>query len=183
MNYESYNDKQLLDGLLNNDEQLIEYFFLYKCEKLFVYIIFNVFDNAISKYELVGELYLYLAKDNWAVLRAFRFRSSLMTYVSVVSIRFFQKKRLELIDSLPKIALYDKMQFSHMENISADSRIDLHSAISRMPNARYRQVIEKLDLQGWKPDELAKEMGVTVDNLYNIHRRAIVQLRLVMGMN
>ena len=94
MNFESYNDKQLLDGLLNNDEQLIEYFFLYKCEKLFVYIIFNVFDNAISKYELVGELYLYLAKDNWAVLRAFRFRSSLMTYVSVVSIRFFQKKSL-----------------------------------------------------------------------------------------
>jgi len=37
-----------------------------------------------------------------------------------------------------------------------------------------------LDLQEVRPEQLAKEMEVTVDNLYNIHRRALVQLRLIM---
>ena len=51
----------------------------------------------------------------------------------------------------------------------------------KMPNKRYRKVIEVLDLQDIRPEILAEEMGVTVDNLYNIHRRALIQLRLVMG--
>lgn len=42
-------------------------------------------------------------------------------------------------------------------------------------------VIEYLDLKEVKPEQLAIQMEVTVDNLYNIHRRALVQLRLVMG--
>ena len=50
-----------------------------------------------------------------------------------------------------------------------------------MPNARYRKVIEVLDLQEVRPEYLAEEMKITVDNLYNIHRRALVQLRLIMG--
>ena len=59
--------------------------------------------------------------------------------------------------------------------------MDIHSALKKMPNARYRQVIEVLDLQDVQPEKLAKEMDVTVDNLYNIHRRALLQLRMVMG--
>lgn len=51
----------------------------------------------------------------------------------------------------------------------------------KMPNERYRKVIDILDLQDIRPEQLAEEMNVTVDNLYNIHRRALVQLRLVMG--
>ena len=50
-----------------------------------------------------------------------------------------------------------------------------------MQNIRYRQVIEMLDLKEMRPDLLAEQMNVTVDNLYNIHRRALLQLRMLMG--
>ncbi len=50
-----------------------------------------------------------------------------------------------------------------------------------MPNERYRKVIISLDLQEMQPEQLADEMGVTVDNLYNIHRRARLQLKLIMN--
>ena len=53
--------------------------------------------------------------------------------------------------------------------------------MSKMQNIRYRQVIEMLDLQEMCPDLLAEQMNVTVDNLYNIHRRALLQLRMLMG--
>lgn len=181
MNYDLYDDKQLVNGILNNDRPLIEYFFQKKCSKLFRYILINVFDGRIDKRELLSELYLHLASNNWMVLRQFQYRSSLMTYVSVIAVRFFQKKRIALIDSMPPKELNEKTKHDFNVVFPIEQRMDIQSALQQMPNARYRQVIEVLDLQDVLPEKLAKEMNVTVDNLYNIHRRAIMQLRLIMG--
>lgn len=74
------------------------------------------------------------------------------------------------------------MQNAHYSTwINSERRIDVQSVLMKMPNKRYRTVIEKLDLQDMRPELLAEEMNVTVDNLYNIHRRALSQLRLIMG--
>lgn len=40
--------------------------------------------------------------------------------------------------------------------IPTDRRLDLHAALQKMPNARYRKVIEVLDLQEVRPEQLAK---------------------------
>ena len=178
VNYGLYDDQQLVSGILNNDGPLIEYFFLKKCSKLFTYILLNVFYGKVDKRELVSELYLFMAHNNWQVFRNFQYRSSLMTYISVVAVRFFQKKRRTLIENTPQKEQNDK---SYNPGLTIEERMDLQSALHKMPNVRYRQVIEMLDLQDIQPETVAKEMNITVDNLYNIHRRALVQLRLVMG--
>ena len=182
MNYEHYDDRQIVDGILQHDKPLIEYFFKEKCSQLFSYIMLNIFDGNIDKWELVSELYLFMANNDWQVFRDFQHRSSLMTYVNVVAVRFFQKKRTRLIDSSSSDALNEKTWKGQTAgSASLDRRMDVQSALQKMPNARYRKVIEELDLRDVQPEELAEEMNVTVDNLYNIHRRALVQLRLVMG--
>ena len=180
MQFDLYSDRQIVDGILNNDKKLIGYFFNKKCSKLLSYIILNVFDGHVDKCELVSELYLYLAKDDWYKVRQFDFRSKLMTWLSVVAIRFFQKKREELIENQSSEALIEQNRISTTETMAIENRIDINKAISLVPNPRYRMVIEKLDLEELVPDELADEMGVTVDNLYNIHRRALLQLKLIM---
>jgi DNA-directed RNA polymerase specialized sigma24 family protein len=141
----------------------------------------NVFDGNIDKRELVSELYLFMANNDWAVFRKFQYRSSLMTYVSVVAVRFFQKKRLALTDSMPFEELNEKLKHEYNTGFTIEQRMDIRAALQKMPNTRYRQIIEVLDLQDLQPEIVAKEMNVTVDNLYNIHRRALVQLRLIMG--
>ena len=182
MDYDLYDDQAIVDGILSNDRRLIEYFFNKKCSKLFGYIIINVFDNNVADMkELANELFLYLAKDDWYKVRQFHFRSSLMTWIRVVATRFFQKKREELMEKSSPVALNDKMWQDHSAGITIDRRVDIRAALQQMPNARYRKVIEVLDLQDVRPELLAEEMNITVDNLYNIHRRALVQLRLVMG--
>lgn len=181
MEYSQYDDKQIVEGILNNDIKLIEYFFKEKCSCLFAYIIVNIFDGNVDKQDLSQELFLYLAKNDWYKVRQFDFRSKLMTWVTVVAVRFFQKKRKELIENSGSAPLNDKMWKDRTTGISTDYKLDLHTALNKMPNARYRKVIEVLDLQDIRPELLAEEMNVTVDNLYNIHRRALVQLRLVMG--
>ena len=181
MDYALYDDRQLVEGILRGERPLIEYFFQKKCSKLFTYILLNVFDGAIDQRELVSELFLYIAGNDWQVMRQFQYRSSLMTYISVVAVRFFQKRRSQLID-LPSVeTLNDKMWQNHSAHIAAERRMDIQAALQKMPNERYRKVIEKLDLHDVYPEKLADEMNVTVDNLYNIHRRALVQLRLIMG--
>ena len=45
--------------------------------------------------------------------------------------------------------------------------------ISRIENPRYRLVLQKLLLEDMAPEVLAKQMGVTVANLYNIKKRAM----------
>ncbi|MBO5181299.1 MAG: hypothetical protein J6B92_05350 [Paraprevotella sp.] len=181
MDYNQYTDRQLVDGILNSDIRLIEYFFNKKCSGLFGYILVNVFDGNVDKQDLSQELFLYLAQNNWYKIRQFDFRSKLMTWVTVVAVRFFQKKRKELIEKADSLPLNDKMWQEQRCVISIDQRMDLCNALERIPNARYRKVVTALDLQDVRPEILAREMNVTVDNLYNIHRRALLQLRLIMG--
>lgn len=104
-----------------------------------------------------------------------------MTWVSVVAVRFFQKKREALIEKSSPITLNEQTKTFYEQSSYIDSNTDIYNAVSKIPNVRYRMVIERLDLQDCRPEELAKEMNVTVDNLYNIHRRALVQLRVIMG--
>lgn len=70
-----------------------------------------------------------------------------MTWVSVVAVRFFQKKREALIEKTLTTTLNDKMWQDQSAGIPTARRLDLHAALQKMPNARYRKVIEVLDLQ------------------------------------
>lgn len=181
MSLEEYTDEQIVDGILHNDERIIGYFFNRKCRPIFAYIIRSVFDFQIDETTLVSELYLYLQENDWYKVRQFKFRSKLTTWASVVATRFFQEKRSKLIESGSTEALNRQIDSGLAPFSSIDHRIDIEEAMKKMPNERYRQVIEKLDIQGYLPEELAEEMNVTIDNLYNIHRRARLQLRMVMG--
>ena len=181
MDYDLLDDHELVDGILNNNKPLIKYFFTKKCSGLLAYILMNVFDGNIDKRELVSELYLFMAQNDWQVFRKFQFRSKLMVYITVLSVRFFIRKRVQLIGSPVSNSLNNQERQIHSTVLSLEQRIDIHEALKKMPNERYRKVIEILDLQDVRPELLAEEMNVTVENLYNIHRRALAQLRLVMG--
>lgn len=175
--HRTYDDHQLVAGLISNDVEIIRYVFYVRCNKLFHFIINSVFDSRVSQNELIGELFLYLANNDWSKVRIFDFRSSFYTWLSVVAVRFFQKKR----DILLEIALPETL-ISYMreekEGITKDyDSFELRSAIKNMSNPRYREAITQLDLKDREPKEVAASLGITVANLYNLHRRAIISLR------
>jgi DNA-directed RNA polymerase specialized sigma24 family protein len=57
--------------------------------------------------------------------------------------------------------------------------LDVESLVGKLSNERYRFVIQRLILEDKEPQEVANEMGITVDNLYNVKRRAMLQLALI----
>ena len=54
--------------------------------------------------------------------------------------------------------------------------MDVDNMLCQMKNQRYAKVIRMLMIDDMPPDEVAKELSVTVDNLYNIKRRAMAAL-------
>jgi hypothetical protein len=94
-----------------------------------------------------------------------------------VAIRYFIAKRDELIEKESEEPLIDKGLRRGM--LSSEGNLDAQMDVARifelMPNRRYVYVIRRLVLEDTDPQELADEMEVTVDNLYNIKKRAIAE--------
>ena len=84
-----------------------------------------------------------------------------------------------MIESSSEDTLYEGQSVSAVDEQDPSAKADLRRLFERMPNRRYVYVIQQLVIEDREPEEMAKEMNVTVDNLYNIKRRAMAQLTQV----
>ncbi len=147
-----------------------------------VSIIKFVFTNPIDYDELINELYCYLVDNDSQKLKEFQFRTSLCMWLKVVAIRFFIRKRDHLLDLTSSMPLYNdntKEDPSAVYDTKIDAKMDIEHLLKAMSNERYAYVIRKLLIEGERPDALSKSMGITLANLYNIKKRAILSLSKV----
>lgn len=172
-------DQQIIQGLINKDPNITEEFFFERCKPLFVSIIKSVFKNKAEYDELVNELYLYLMEDDAGKLKSFQFRCSVFQWLKTTAIRFFIRLRDQgkVIDDESHEPLYYEENNQAMGNDTYNTVIeDLKRLLYAMPNKRYAFVLQRLIVDDVQPNELAREMDITTDNLYNIKKRAIRQL-------
>lgn len=180
-------DKEIIEGLIGRDNRITAYF-LEKYRPLFMCAIQVVFDYPVDVEECINELYLYLMKDDAAKLRAFEYRSTLGCWLKKVVIRFFRDLRISrrVIEDQTKEPLYEKRGEDHndgdevIDMLSADeAKQDMERLFTLMSNERYVSVIRALVLEDREPEQIARFMGVTVANLYNIKKRALAALAKV----
>ncbi len=175
-------DKEIIQGLIMRDNQITHEFFFVKCRPLMVSIIKFVFTTPVDYDELINELYCYLVDKNCQKLKEFQYRSSLYMWLKVVAIRFFIRKRDHLLDLTSTMSLYNdniKEDPSAIYDTQVDAKMDIEHMLQAMRNERYAHVIRKLLLEGESPEVLSKRMGITLANLYNIKKRAILSLSKV----
>lgn len=179
------NDRQIIDALIARDNAITQEFFFERCKPLFYAIIRNVFSYEVDYDEFVNELYVYLIENDAARLRQFEGRSSLFLWLRTTATHFFVKKRNQLIDNTSHEPLYEQSEdaedisepMEHSSNHTAT--MDIERLLAAMPNKRYESVLRRLLLNEAEPEQVAHEMNITVDNLYNIKRRAMLQLMQV----
>ena len=169
-------DQEIIQGLINRDNRVTEEFFFVQCRPLFIRIMQNVFDYDVEYDEMVNELYVYLMEDDANKLRQFQYRSSVYQWLKILAIRFFIKKRAKMIDGRNQETPYDGCNQIVATESDTSANGDLERLFEAMPNKRFVHVIRRLILEDLEPDMLAEEMGITTANLYNIKRRAMVQL-------
>ena len=170
-------DQQIIRGLIARNNAITQEFFFERCRPLFYAIIRKVFSYEVDYDEFVNELYVYLMENDAARLKQFEGRSSLYQWIKVTATRFFIKKRDLLIEDTSKETPIEEETM--VERSATASLLDVQRLLDAMPNRRYAVVIQKLLIEEYTPEELAEEMHITTDNLYNIKRRAMMQLMQV----
>ena len=178
-------DHEIIQALIARDNRVTQDYLFEQCRPLFMSVIRRVFDYEVDYDEFVSELYLYLMEDDAARLRQFEGRSSLYYWLKVTATRFFLRKRDQLIDNTSHEPLYEQSEETEnrkepmAQTSNPVASMDVEQLLAAMPNKRYVAVLRRLLLDEAEPEQVAQEMHITTDNLYNIKRRAMMQLMQV----
>lgn len=178
-------DQEIIQALIARDNRVTQEYLFEQCRPLFMSVIRRVFDYEVDYDEFVNELYLYLMENDAARLKQFEGRSSLFLWLKTTATHFFVKKRNQLIDDTSHEPLYEQSEdIDDVNEPIAQSTnhlasLDVERLLAAMPNKRYVAVLRRLILEEVEPEQVAQEMNITTDNLYNIKRRAMLQLMQV----
>lgn len=173
-------DREIVEGLLARDNKITRQFFFEDCRPLMLSIMRLVFNYPVEYDELINELYQYIMADDGAKLRQFKYRSTFCQWLKVVAIRFFIHHKDNAIDDSSKEAPYDSSCNATVDSAAIISdRIDVECMLGMMENKRYADAIRNLVLGDVEPEQYAARIGVTVDNLYNIKKRAMAAFTAV----
>lgn len=171
-------DKEIIQGLIERNNDITEQFFYVKCRPLLTAVMHFVFNYPVEYNEMVSELYDYLMADNCAKLKQFQYRSSVYQWLKVVATRFFIRHRQSIIEPVSKEPedgkIVDDVMIDTTKHVA--QQIDVSALLDLMENQRYADVLRHLILHDEDSEKYAESIGVTVDNLYNIKRRAIASL-------
>ena len=174
-------DQEIVKALIGRDSRVTAQFFFKDCRPLMLSIIHRVFDKQKVDYdEVISELYIYLMANDAHRLRQFKFESTLYQWLKTTAIRFCLKLKTDgmVIDDESQEPLDNRNRHTDSTE-SSQAKMDVDNLLCQMKNQRYAKVIRMLMIEDMTPDEVAKELFVTVDNLYNIKRRAMAALAKV----
>ncbi len=181
--FDSLPDRELVGLLLANDQEAVEYVFFHRCNGMFAHIIHSVFQSQGKKEELITEFYLYLCENEWNRLRKFEFKSSLNTWLTVIAVRFFRKKQAiqtKMIVVEPQLIVEtQKDEADDYDVLNEMSRLELYKAIDKLSKPRERYAL-LADLTGISAEEIAADMGCTVSAVYNLTKKARMELRTLL---
>lgn len=173
--------QEIVQKLIERDNDVTNEFFFNKCKQMFKAIIYEI-GGTKKGYEyddLINELYIYLLetnKDGIERLRTYQGKGSIYGWLKLVAYRFFVKKITKrVIEYTYSDTPYD-VQNEETDDDDIITDINLENLLMEMPNQRYAGVLREWFLEDRKPKDIAKEMDISVDNLYNIKNRAIKQL-------
>ena len=174
------NDAQLVAELLAGNEGALHYVFYDHFNPLLKMNAYKAAGTKQVEYDdLVQELYLYLSNNDWEKLRKYNPERPFINWFSVVSYRFFKDFSCSMIDLSNQIPIsnMNDHQTAFMSNGTIGTiMMDIKQAISKLKPPRDSEILEALLLRDEEPETVAKRHNVTVDNLYNIKRRAIAKL-------
>ena len=181
--FESLSDRQLVELLVANDQEAVEYVFFHRCEGMFAHIVHSVFQSQGKKEELISEFYIYLSENDWSRLRQFEFKSALNTWLTVIAVRYFRKKcvsQTKLVAVEPQLIVEtQKNEADDYDVFHEMSRLELYKAIDRLSKPRERYAL-LADLTGKSAEEIAADMGCTVSAVYNLTKKARMELRTLL---
>jgi len=178
-----WSDQMIVSALLRHIETPTDEFLYGKCYPMFKSLYTRYYTGCPELLDFINNIYIIIIypndKDNKCKLESFNYRCALHNWVGVVSIRYCYaqyKKSIPFADgdiNDPNyVSIYDKETIFEPSMMNS---YDIRKIVDLMSNERYRRLIKLRYIQDLSNEETAAVLGITMENYYNLHRRARVQ--------
>lgn len=170
-------DREIVAALIHRDYAVTEAFFYRKCYPLFKSCFDGYYTDCESAVEFINEIYLYLMIPNQqtgqSYMQRFSFRCTLTSWLKIVAqtycYQLFKKREGIFEESMDDGDRFEEISDSLSVEHSHFDREDLNRVLQMMPNLRYRELIRLKYVDELPSDEVAKRLGMTLENFYNKH--------------
>jgi RNA polymerase sigma-70 factor (ECF subfamily) len=139
--------------------------------------------SASDREDLAAEVFLAIVDNDMAVLRHFRGKSSLATYLTVIARRVVVRKLVEGRSAMP---LGDMVAHAEAEDHELERRIDDREEVGRLlgelrgPEA---DVVRMYHLEGKSYEEISRSTGISENSVGPMLSRARSKLRRRAGVD
>ena len=175
-------DAELVSAVISGDKDAIVYMFYTKFSATFQYHIYKLFDYKIEVADLIDEFFLYLYEDEWKRLKVYdSAKSSLSTWISTVSYRFFRDYKRSKIDLNGLITISNKWETYRtdwVEEYDKSILVDIESAIKKLKSDRERKIAEMIFIKDCELEIVAADFQISIDYVYTIKNRVSKQLKV-----
>lgn len=175
-------DAELVSAVISGDKDAIVYMFYTKFSATFQYHIYKLFDHKIEVTDLIDEFFLYLYEDEWKRLKVYdSVKSSLSTWISTVSYRFFRDYKRSKIDLNGLITISNKWETYRtdwVEEYDKSILVDIESAIQKLKSDRERKIAEMIFIKDCELEIVAADFQISIDYVYTIKNRVSKQLKV-----
>lgn len=175
-------DAELVSAVISGDKDAIVYMFYTKYSATFQYHIYKLFDYKIEVADLIDEFFLYLYEDEWKRLKVYdSVKSSLSTWISTVSYRFFRDYKRSKIDLNGLITISNKWETYRtdwVEEYDKSILVDIESAIQKLKSDRERKIAEMIFIKDCELEIVAADFQISIDYVYTIKNRVSKQLKV-----
>jgi RNA polymerase sigma factor (sigma-70 family) len=175
--YAQLTDGQLLEKIYSGNKKAETYLFCEKCAPVINYSMRKFFSNEqMLLDEAINEIYIYIQKDDWYKLKQYKGQNnaSIKTWMSAVAYNFFLNLRKK---TNAEMEVEIKIDLAEPNQDESDQTPQIKRALSKMPNDRYRIILIKIFYKNKTREEVAAEMGVSIDYFYVLYSRAKEQFR------
>lgn len=192
-------DLQIAKALLDRDEQVTRKYFYQQCYPLFKSIYDNYYTDCTCCKEFIDEIYVLVLAPSKTTgkcqLENFRGESTLASWLKTACL-YYCYKQFDLKEKMPK---YERLPHSNEKEFDEDgdrndeiygsieidlSNLEREDAITRLrqlPNKRYGELLRLRYVESLTNEETANKLGTTMENYYNLHKRAKEQYDKVHG--
>jgi RNA polymerase sigma factor (sigma-70 family) len=171
-------DREIVDGLLNRDSRVTHWFFYIKCRPLFLSLMKKLFKYPVEYDEFVDEVTALLLEKGEYRLRQFEYQSSICLWLRTTLIRHFRRNGNIMIEDISKEPLYsiEEELTDPISTLNAKLEIEMLLTELAKTNQRRAYVIKRILIDDAEFKEVADELGITTENLYNLKKRAFEDL-------
>ena len=189
-NYSMLSDQELIERLTAKptDEKIHNYFHTKICRRILRYISENIYNHS-NDYELWGEFYEFISKNDWEVVRKWENKNgaSLYTYLTYCATNHFVKERLkekrlkEQFIPTPPEEIHERFaNISNEENDEIPSQL-IWKAFNTL-NVRDQKILQLLVIDGCTIMEAAPQIWEHIKSKGTLEKTETKRVQCTIAM-